>query len=115
MHDLDLAEAADPTLLISSDMPGMSEIFAQATGDDGPADDQESGVELDEDHFARFEYEVEPKSDSDFDHELCDDDGQPLVDGDNDPFIPWKYGVDYTEGKFSYLTAFTSICLSRSS
>ena len=50
-----------------------------------------------------FEDEVEPNSDSDFEHEIYDDDGQPLVDGDNDPLLPWQDGVDYTEGQVSYL------------
>ena len=50
----------------------------------------------------------EPNPDSDFDHELYDDDGQPLIDGDSAPLIPWQDGIEYTEGQFSYLSAFAS-------
>ena len=108
MPDLDPMEAADLTSLISSDLPCMSEIYGQSTCDGVPADAPDSGVELDEDHVGHFEYEVESDSESDFDHEKYDDDGQPVVDEDDDPLLPWPQGVDYTEGQFSYLTAFAS-------
>ena len=40
-------------------------------------------VGLDDDHLEKkFDFEMDPHSDSDFDHELYDDDGQPLVDSD---------------------------------
>ena len=51
---------------------------------------------------------MRPDSESDFDHEKYDDDGQPLVDEDDDPLFPWQQGVDYSEGQLSYLTAFAS-------
>ena len=46
---------------------------------------------MEEDHLEKnLDFEMEPHSDSDFDHELYDDDGQPLVDGDNSTLIPWQ-------------------------
>ena len=75
-----------------------SEAFNQHTGDDddeGPAEDAAStagsDVALDENHLEKnFEYEMDPHSESDFDHELYDDDGLPLVDGDNSSLLPWQ-------------------------
>ena len=52
----------------------------------------------------RFEYEMDPHSDSGFNHELYYDDGLALVDGDRAPLIPWQDGVTYTEGQYNYLT-----------
>ena len=50
-----------------------------------------------------------PHSDSDFDHELYDDDdGLSLVDGDNSSLLLWQDGVTYTEGQYNYLTSFVS-------
>ena len=70
VHDMGQSEVDDSTLQIPDGMPGISEVYAQYTGDDEPAEDHASGVELDEDHFDNFEYEMEPHSDSDFDHEF---------------------------------------------
>ena len=81
--DLDPAEAAAPSILFLPDMPEISEIFAQTSADDHTHADAD-GVELDEDHFENFGYEIESDSESDFDHELRDADGEPLVDDSGD-------------------------------
>ena len=80
-------------------MAEIAEIFAQTTADDQALDDDATGVELDEDHVVEnFKYEVEPDSESDLDHERYEDDGQPLIDEQDEPLLPWAQGVDYTEG-----------------
>ena len=90
---MDQSGPDDSTLKIPDGMLSISEVYAQHTGDDEPAEDRDSEVELDEGHFDNFQYPVKPHSDSEFDHQLYDDDGLPLIDGDNAPLIPWQYGI----------------------
>ena len=96
-YNLDPAEAADPSKLFLPDMPEMSEVFAQTSADDLTHVDAEV-VELDEDQFENFDYEIE----------LYDDDCEPLVDDGGDRLIPWQEGQTYSVGQLAYLTAFAS-------
>ena len=102
VHDTDQPGVEDSVLQIPDGM-FASEAYNQYTGDDDdPAEDNGSEAELDEDHVENFEYEMDPHSESDFDHELFDDDSLPLVDGDNSPFTPCQDGIVYTEGQYNY-------------
>ena len=115
VHDVDQHAGDDSVLPIPSDL-FTSEAFNQYNvdqEDEVPADEAASAgddeVGLDDDHLEKnFDYEMDPHSDSDFDHELYDDDGQPLVDSDNSTLIPWQEGCVYSEAQFNYLSAFAS-------
>ena len=114
VHDSDKPAGDDSTLQIPDDL-FTSEAFNQHTGDDDDEPVEEavsaagSEVELGENHLEKnFEYEMDPHSDSDFDHELYDDDGLPLVDGDNSSLLPWQNGGTYTESQYNYLSSFVS-------
>ena len=96
----------DSILPITNDI-FTSEAFNQYNGDDdceGPADDAASTagseVALDENHLEmNLEYEMDPHSESDFDHELYEDIGLALVDSDDSSLLPWQDGVTYTEAQ----------------
>ena len=115
VHDLDQPAGADSVLPVPSDL-FTSEAFNQynvGEEEEAQADDAASAgdneVGLDEDHLEKnFDFEMDPHSDSDFDHELYDDDGQPLVDSDDSTLIPWQEGCVYSEAQFNYLSAFAS-------